>query len=144
MQLEFHPLERRYEFLRVRNPQRQQQLLASLAATGQQIPIMVVAVAEQPDRYLVIDGYVSAYVVVLHQNEAFGVVIIGTELYVAHWTATSSPRRSPPVQRKQGNNLHVIRLFCLPILSWASFGINDIPIGMRYALASFHRTFRQT
>src|ERR1700758_1716020 len=57
MQLEFHQLDRRYEFLRVRNPQRQQQLLASLAATGQQTPIIVAAVADQPDRYLVIDGY---------------------------------------------------------------------------------------
>jgi ParB family chromosome partitioning protein len=57
MQLEFHQLHRRYEFLRVRNPQRQQQLLVSLAATGQQTPIIVVAVADQPDRYLVIDGY---------------------------------------------------------------------------------------
>ena len=57
MQLEFHQLDRRYEFLRVRNPQRQQQLLVSLAATWQQTPIIVVAVADQPDRYLVIDGY---------------------------------------------------------------------------------------
>jgi len=57
MQLEFHQLDRRYEFLRVRNPQRQQQLLVSLAATGQQTPIIVVAVADQPNRYLVIDGY---------------------------------------------------------------------------------------
>src|SRR2546430_8929324 len=58
MQLEFHQLDRRHEHLRVRNPQRQQQLLASLAAaSGQQTPIVVVAVAEQPDRYLVIDGY---------------------------------------------------------------------------------------
>jgi len=57
MPLEFHQLDRRYEFLRARNPQRQQQLLVSLAATGQQTPIIVVAVADQPDRYLVIDGY---------------------------------------------------------------------------------------
>ena len=31
--------------------------MASLAASGQQTPIVVVAVANQPDRYLVIDGY---------------------------------------------------------------------------------------
>ena len=31
--------------------------LASLAASGQQTPIVVVAVAERSDRYLVIDGY---------------------------------------------------------------------------------------
>jgi len=57
MKLEFHQLDRRHEHLRARNPQRQRQLLASLAASGQQTPIVVVAVPDQPDRYLVIDGY---------------------------------------------------------------------------------------
>ena len=57
MQLEFHQLDRRWEHLRVRHPQRQRRLLASLAASGQQTPIVVVAVANQADRYLVIDGY---------------------------------------------------------------------------------------
>ena len=56
MQLEFHQLDRRWEHLRVRSPQRQRRLLASLADLGQQTPIVVVA-AGQPDRYLVIDGY---------------------------------------------------------------------------------------
>src|SRR3984893_9939956 len=37
--------------------QRQRQLLASLASSGQQAPIIVVAIPDQPDRYLVIDGY---------------------------------------------------------------------------------------
>jgi ParB family chromosome partitioning protein len=57
MKLEFHQLHRRHEHLRVRNAQRQRQLLASLATAGQQTPIIVVAVSDQPDRYLVIDGY---------------------------------------------------------------------------------------
>ena len=57
MQLEFHQLDRRWEHLRVRRPERQRRLLASLAATGQQTPIVVVAVADEPGRYLVIDGY---------------------------------------------------------------------------------------
>ena len=56
MRLEFHQLERRLEHLRVRRPERHRRLLASLAASGQQTPIVVVA-AEQPDKYLVIDGY---------------------------------------------------------------------------------------
>ena len=56
MRLEFHQLERRREHLRVRRPERQRRLLASLAASGQQTPIVVVP-AEQPDKYLVIDGY---------------------------------------------------------------------------------------
>jgi ParB family transcriptional regulator, chromosome partitioning protein len=57
MQLEFHQLDRRWEHLRVHHPQRQRRLLASLAESGQQIPIVVVAAAGRPDRYLVIDGY---------------------------------------------------------------------------------------
>ena len=57
MQLEFHQLDRRFEHLRVRHPGRQRRLLASLAEAGQQTPIVVVALGDQPDRYLVIDGY---------------------------------------------------------------------------------------
>jgi len=57
MRLEFHQLDRRGEYLRVRHPARQRRLLASLAEVGQQTPIVVVAVEGQPDRYLVIDGY---------------------------------------------------------------------------------------
>ena len=57
MKLEFHQLERRYEHLRVRNPERQRRLLASLASLGQQTPIVVVAVSDKPDQYQVIDGY---------------------------------------------------------------------------------------
>jgi ParB/RepB/Spo0J family partition protein len=56
MQLEFHQLDRRWEHLRVRRPERQRRLLASLASSGQQTPIVVV-VTDQVDRYLVIDGY---------------------------------------------------------------------------------------
>ena len=57
MQLEFHQLERRWQHLRVRDPQRQRRLLASLADSGQQVPIVVVAAEGQVDRYVVIDGY---------------------------------------------------------------------------------------
>src|SRR5512145_1103828 len=57
MRLEFHQLDRRGEHLRVRHPARQRRLLASLAMSGQQTPIVVVAVEGQSDRYLVIDGY---------------------------------------------------------------------------------------
>ncbi len=57
MQLEFHQLDRRWEHLRARKPERQRRLMASLAGSGQQTPIVVVAVVDQPDRYLVIDGY---------------------------------------------------------------------------------------
>jgi ParB family chromosome partitioning protein len=57
MQLEFHQLDRRWEHLRAQRPDRQRRLLASLAAVGQQVPIVVVAVVGQSERYLVIDGY---------------------------------------------------------------------------------------
>src|SRR2546426_3353690 len=57
MKLEFPELDGRYEHLRVRNPERQRRLLASLAALGQQTPIVVVAIPGKPDRYQVIDGY---------------------------------------------------------------------------------------
>ena len=57
MQLEFHQLDRRWEHLRVRHPGRQRRLLASLAESGQQTPIVVVAAEGQADRYVVIDGH---------------------------------------------------------------------------------------
>ena len=57
MQLEFHQLDRRWEHLRVREPHRQRRLLASLAESGQQTPIVVVVSKDHRDRYLVIDGY---------------------------------------------------------------------------------------
>ena len=57
MQLEFHQLDRRWEHLRVRQPQRQGRLIASLAESGQQTPIVVVAAADHSGRYVVIDGH---------------------------------------------------------------------------------------
>lgn len=57
MQLEFHQLDLRWEHLRVRHPARQRRLLASLAESGQQVPIVVVAAEGQADRYVVIAGY---------------------------------------------------------------------------------------
>ena len=57
MRLEFHQLERRWERMRATNPQRRRRLLASLADVGQQVPIVVVALEGQADRYVPIDGY---------------------------------------------------------------------------------------
>jgi ParB family chromosome partitioning protein len=57
MRLEFHQLERRWEHLRVREPHRQRQLIASLAEAGQQSPIIVVPAEQDSNRYVVIDGY---------------------------------------------------------------------------------------
>jgi ParB/RepB/Spo0J family partition protein len=55
MELEFHQLDLRYEGLRVRRPERERRLIASLAEHGQQGPIVVVAV--EGDRFVVIDGH---------------------------------------------------------------------------------------
>src|ERR1043166_8113292 len=57
MQLEFHQLDRRWGHLRVRHPASQRRLLASLADSGQQTPIVVVAAEGQAGRYVVIDGH---------------------------------------------------------------------------------------
>jgi ParB family transcriptional regulator, chromosome partitioning protein len=57
MDLEFHQLDLRYESLRVRRQDRERRLLSSLAEHGQQVPIVVVAMAEDPNRFVVIDGY---------------------------------------------------------------------------------------
>lgn len=56
MELEFHQLELRYEGLRMLRPVRERQLLSSLANSGQQVPIVVVADSE-PQRFVLIDGY---------------------------------------------------------------------------------------
>jgi ParB family transcriptional regulator, chromosome partitioning protein len=52
--LEFHQLDCRYESLRVRQPERERRLLASLADCGQQTPIVVVRSAET---HVVVDGH---------------------------------------------------------------------------------------
>jgi len=57
LELEFHQLDLRYEGLRVRRLERERRLLASLAERGQQVPIVVISLAGEPDRFLVIDGY---------------------------------------------------------------------------------------
>ena len=54
--LEFHQLDLRYEELRVRRPDQERRLLASLGERGQQVPIVVVGLSD-PGRFLVIDGH---------------------------------------------------------------------------------------
>lgn len=57
MQLELHQLDRPWEHLRVHHPARQRRLLASLAESGQQTPVVVVTAEGTADRYVVIDGH---------------------------------------------------------------------------------------
>jgi ParB/RepB/Spo0J family partition protein len=56
MDVELHQLDLRYEKLRAHKPAAERRLLASLADVGQQMPVVVVA-AEEPDRYVLVDGY---------------------------------------------------------------------------------------
>src|SRR6266540_3917745 len=55
MDLEFHQVDLKYEALRTRNAAREARLLASLAETGQQVPV-VVTVGEGA-RHVLVDGY---------------------------------------------------------------------------------------
>lgn len=67
MKLEFHQLELRHADLRIHDPAQRSRLLASLAAQGQQVPVVVVAEAtntttetsqaSEAERYVLIDGY---------------------------------------------------------------------------------------
>lgn len=56
MDLEFHQLDHRYEALRLRKPEVEKRLLASLAEAGQRVPIVVVA-GEVESHFVVVDGY---------------------------------------------------------------------------------------
>jgi ParB/RepB/Spo0J family partition protein len=98
MQLEFHQLDRRWEHSRVRPRARQRRLLASLAESGQQVPIVVVAAEDQADRYVVIDGYKrimaleqlgrdTVEAVVWPMSEAAGVLLDHMLRLSAHETA---------------------------------------------------------
>ena len=70
--LEFHQLDCRYEGLRVRQPERERRLLASLADHGQQTPIVVVGGGSG---YVVVDGYKRVRCLKrLHHDGVCGVV----------------------------------------------------------------------
>jgi ParB/RepB/Spo0J family partition protein len=57
MELEINHLDLRYEALRVRSPERDRRILASLSEFGQLVPIVVVAGDEEKERPVVVDGY---------------------------------------------------------------------------------------
>ena len=57
VQLEIHQLDQRYAALRIASRSRQQRLVASLLEHGQQTPVTVVPHVEEPERYVLIDGY---------------------------------------------------------------------------------------
>ena len=55
MDLEFHQIDLPYEHLRRRDPREERQLLASLVADGQKVPVVVLALSQ--DRYALLDGH---------------------------------------------------------------------------------------
>lgn len=57
MELELDRLDLRYEMLRVRSPERDKRLVASLSEVGQLVPIVVVSSDEAAEKLVVIDGY---------------------------------------------------------------------------------------
>jgi ParB family transcriptional regulator, chromosome partitioning protein len=131
MKLEFHQLDRRYEHLRARNPERQGRLLASLAASGQQTPIVVVAVSEKPDRYLVIDGYkrVAALeqlgrdtieVIVWDLSEADALVLDRSMRFSEHETALEQGWLLQELERRFGYSLHDLARRFDRSVSWVS------------------------
>ena len=70
--LEFHELDSRYDALRVRQPERERRLLASLADHGQQMPIVVV---RGEASYVVVDGHKRVRCLKrLHRDGIAGVV----------------------------------------------------------------------
>src|SRR5690242_1009940 len=116
MRLEFHQLDRRWEHLRVHHPVRQRRLLASLAQSGQQVPIVVVAADGQPGLYVVIDGYKriaaleqlgrdTVEVVVWPMNEAEAVVLDRSLRLSEHETALEVGWLLSELERRFGYSL---------------------------------------
>src|SRR5258708_1497909 len=97
MQLEFHQLERRWEHLRVRQPQRQRRLMASLAESGPQPPIVGVLSSGERGRYLGIGGYQG--IAALEQLgrgtiEATGGAMSGAAALLLAWAFRCTPQES--------------------------------------------------
>lgn len=131
MRLEFHQLDRRWEHLRVRHPARQRQLLASLAALGQQTPIVVVAVAGQADRYVVIDGYKrlaalqqlgrdTLEAVVWPMSEAEALVLNRSLRFSAHETALEEGWLLAELEQRYGYGQEELARRFDRSLSWVS------------------------
>lgn len=130
MQLEFHQLERRWQHLRVRDPRRQRRLLASLADSGQQVPIVVVT-AEGTDRYVVIDGYkrISALeqlgldtveAVVWPMNEAAAVLLDRSLRLSEHETALEVGWLLAEMEQRFGYSLEELARRFDRSVSWVS------------------------
>jgi ParB/RepB/Spo0J family partition protein len=131
MQLEFHQLDRRWEHLRVRHPLRQRRLLVSLAESGQQTPIVVVASEGPADRYIVIDGYKRIAVleqlgrdtveaVVWPMSEAAAVVLDRSLRFSEHETALEVGWLLAELERRFGYGLDELARRFDRSVSWVS------------------------
>ena len=131
MQLEFHQLERRWERMRVANPQRRRRLLASLADSGQQVPIVVVAVEGQADRYVVIDGYQriaaleqlgrdTVEAVVWPMSEAAAVLLDRSQRLSEHETALEMGWLLSEMEQRFGYSLEELARRFDRSMSWVS------------------------
>ncbi len=131
MQLEFHQLERRWQHLRVRDPRRQRRLLASLADSGQQVPIVVVTAEGGADRYVVIDGYkrISALeqlgrdtveAVVWPMNEAAAVLLDRSLRLSEHETALEVGWLLAEIEQRFGYSLEELARRFDRSVSWVS------------------------
>jgi ParB/RepB/Spo0J family partition protein len=131
MKLEFHQLDRRYEHLRARNRKQQQRLLASIAASGQQTPIIVVTIADQPNRYQVIDGYAriaaleqlgrdTVDAVVWDLSEADALVLERSMRWREHETAIEQGWLLAELEQRFGYRLQELARCFDRSLSWVS------------------------
>ena len=96
MDLELGQLDLRYAALRVAAPQRDAELCASLLAEGQRSPVLVVAVASDPNRFIVIDGYARVRAQQRLGNDIIRVQVLDlgeAEALLWHHLLQSGPRR---------------------------------------------------
>jgi ParB family transcriptional regulator, chromosome partitioning protein len=131
MRLEFHQLDRLWEHLRVREPHGQARLLASLAERGQQSPIIVVAAAGGPGRYVVIDGYAriaalqqlkqdTVEATVWEMSEAEAVLLDRTLHYRRQETALEQGWLLSELQRRFGHSIEELARRFDRSASWVS------------------------
>jgi ParB/RepB/Spo0J family partition protein len=128
VQLEFHQLALRYEALRVADPVRQARMTASIAATGQRAPVLVVA--PEP-LFVLIDGYCRVRALrALRRDTVEALVLELPEpdaLLFAHGLDLSRPRCAleegwfvRELHRTHGRSLADLALGCGHSVSWLS------------------------
>ncbi len=96
MDLELGQLDLRYAALRMAAPERDAELCASLLAEGQRSPVLVVAVANDPNRFIVIDGYARVRAQQRLGNDIIRVQVLDlgeAEALLWHHLLQSGPRR---------------------------------------------------